>query len=325
MCARNDIDKKNMEITKNIIKRYPKELEGYINSLSRKTSFTKMAYARYVGNFIDYINNKLNGIVYADIKPMDIDSYMESIRYSSNGKEKSATYRAAQLAAINGFFKFLQKNNIINVNPCDTTEIPKDNNEHQITTISDKDLETIINNIEHGTGSDKAKATQEKWINRDIAIVMLGLTTGLRVSAIAGIDINDINMTQKYIVVTEKGDIRKKIYFGDKTKKALKNWIFDRNHMVDKNEKALFISQGNHRILTRTIQNRFKAITYNINKKITPHKMRATCATRLYEQTGDIYLVQTQLGHKNIENTKRYAKVSDDKKREAANILNDIF
>jgi site-specific recombinase XerD len=53
--------------------------------------------------------------------------------------------------------------------------------------------------------------------------------------------------------------------------------------------------------------------------------MRATCATKLYEQTGDIYLVQQQLGHKNIENTKRYAKVSETKMREAANILDTAY
>ena len=52
--------------------------------------------------------------------------------------------------------------------------------------------------------------------------------------------------------------------------------------------------------------------------------MRATCATRLYDKTGDIYLVQQQLGHKNIRNTQKYAKVSDEKRIEAANILDSL-
>lgn len=325
MCARDEIDKRNIETIKSIEKKYPSILSKYINSLSRKTTYTKMVYARYVGHFLDYMKEIDLSEKYNEIKPMDIDSYMETIRYDKEGNENSGTYRAAQYAAINGFFKFLQKNGMVDINPCATTEIPKDKNEHQITVITEKDLDKIIKNIEEGTGSDKAKATQEKWINRDIALVTLGITTGLRVSAIVGIDIDDINMNENSIMVTEKGDIKKKVYFGHKTKKALKNWMFDRKYMVDNKEKALFICQGNHRMSVRAVQNRFKEITKGTGKTITPHKMRATCATRLYEQTGDIYLVQEQLGHKNIENTKRYAKVSDSKLRAAANILNDLF
>lgn len=330
MCARDEIDRKNIETTNEIIKNYPKILKKYIDSLSRKTSYTKMVYARYICNFLDYANNELdininNNLDYAKIYPMDIDSYMESIKYKENGKEKSGMYRAAQLAAIHGFFTFLQKNNIINNNPCDTTEIPKDTNHHEIITISDDDLDIIISNINNGVGSNKAVSTQQKWINRDKALILLGITTGLRISAIVGIDIDDINFKERCITVTEKGDIPEIKYLGIKTIRAIQQWLSDRKYMVDQNEKALFICQTGHRISTRAVRNRFKQITQGTNKKITPHKMRATCATKLYEQTGDIYLVQQQLGHKNIENTKRYAKVSDSKMKEAANILNNIY
>ena len=330
MCARDDVDKKNLEIIKRISENYPKELLLYINSLSRKTSYTKMVYIRYVGKFLDYMKQilKLNPYKidnYNKIKPMHIDGYMETIKYNKNGKENSGMYRNAQLAAINGYFNFLAMNGIIKLNPCINIENPKDNKEHKIITISDNDLDIIINNIQHGTGSIKAKSTQEKWKNRDIALVTLGITTGLRISAIVGIDINDINMREKTITVTEKGDIQKTIYIGNKTMTALKKWIKDRRFMVDENEKALFICQGNHRISVRAVENRFKKLSEATGKKITPHKMRATCATRLYEQTGDIYLVQQQLGHKNIENTKRYARVSEQKRREAAYILDSLY
>lgn len=330
MCARDDVDRKNMEIIRDVISRYPKELGLYINSLSRKTSYTKMVYARYVGRFLDYMEQKLklnpnNNKSYAKIKPMHIDTYMESIRYNTNGKEKTGMYRNAQLAAIDGFFKFLTNNGIIKNNPCAGIEKPKDNKEHEIITISDDDLEIIINSITNGIGNSKARATQAKWINRDIAIVTLGITTGLRISAIVGIDINDINKKEKYITVTEKGNIQKKVYIGNRTMNALNKWMKDRKFMADKDEKALFICQGNHRISVRAVENRFKAISKATGKHITPHKMRATCATRLYEQTGDIYLVQQQLGHRNIENTKRYAKVSEQKRREAAAILDAIY
>ena len=330
MCARDDVDKKNMEIIKNILVKYPEELMLYINSLSRKTSYTKMVYARYVGKFLDYMKQTLRLdpskiINYTKIKPMHIDGYMETIKYNKDGKENSGMYRNAQLAAINGYFNFLSMNEIIKLNPCNNIENPRDNKEHKIITINDDDLNIIISNIKQGTGSTKAKSTQEKWKNRDIALVTLGITTGLRISAIVGIDINDINMREKTISVTEKGDIRKTIYIGNKTMAVLKKWIKDRKFMVNDNEKALFICQGNHRMSVRAVENRFKKLSEATGKKITPHKMRATCATRLYEQTGDIYLVQQQLGHKNIENTKRYARVSEQKRREAADILDSLY
>lgn len=330
MCARDDVDKKNIETIKRILNQYPEIFTKYINSLSSKTSYTKMVYCRYVGKFFDYVKNDLqfnvNDLnVYKLIKPMDIDSYMENIRYTEEGKEKSGTYRAANLAAISGFFKFLKKNGVVDNNPCDTTEAPKDKSEHTITTISDSDLEVIIKLIESGVGSQKARATQKKWKNRDLAIIMLGLSTGLRISAIVGIDMKDINFKGKYINVVEKGDINKKVYIGDKTIKVLKEWIKDRNEFVGKYEPALFICQGNHRISVRAVERKFKALSAQIGKKITPHKMRATCATRLYENTGDIYLVQQQLGHKSIDNTRRYAKVSEERKKTAANILDSLY
>ena len=330
MSARSSTDRKNIEVIQRILKDYPDIVTKYINSLSSKTSYTKMVYCRYVAKFLDYMKNDLNYNImelneYRSVKPMDIDSYMENIRYFEDGKEKSGMYRAAHLAAISGFFKFLKKNGIIDSNPCDTTETPKDKSEHNIITISDDDLKEIIKLIEEGVGTQKAKATQAKWKNRDLAIIMLGLSTGLRISAITGIDMKDINFKGKYINVVEKGDINKKVYIGDNTIKVLKTWIKDRNEFVGKYEPALFICQGNHRMSVRAVEKKFKMISDKMGKRITPHKMRATCATRLYESTGDIYLVQQQLGHKSIDNTKRYAKVSEDKKKTAANILDSLY
>ena len=332
MSARGEIDKKNLSKIKEIIKEYPNILlNGYINSMPKQTSYTKVVYVRYVCNFLNYIKDELNmnifdNKIYNNIKPMHIDAYMEFIRCTEDGKEKSGMYRAAQLAAIKKFFKFLKKNEIINNNPCLDVETPKDNSEHKITTLSESDISKIMDNIENGVGSHEAVAKQKKWKTRDKAIVLLGITTGLRMSAIIGIDINDIDLKNKTISVVEKGDKRRTVYIGKNTAKALEDWLYDRSMIVtNKKEKAVFISQKNTRIAPRTMEYIMKRVTYGIRKNITPHKMRATCATRLYEETGDIYLVQQQLGHKNIENTKRYAEVSDKRRKEAANILDSLY
>jgi len=330
MCARDNVDQKNMYAIKQMCSEYPDVVWLYITSLTKKTSYTKKAYAYYVCKFLDYICNRKkiklnNNIKYNSIIPMDIDAYIESIKYNKNGKEKSATYLTAQFAAIHGFFKFLKRNGLIKSDPCEDTEVPRDNQIHTIITIDDNDMNKILQNIKYGVGSKKAVSTQAKWIWRDTAFITLGTTIGLRLSAIVGLNIDDISFNENSIVVTEKGNIQRKIYFGDNASQILRKWLVDRSKMNIVDQDAVFISQGGHRMATRTAQDLMKRITTGTEKHITPHKMRATCATRLYEATGDIYRVQTQLGHKNIENTKRYAKVSIEKQIESANILDSMF
>lgn len=330
MSTRKEMDQRNEEVIYKLLEGQPDILRKYIISVGDKTSYTKMVYVRYISHFLTYMNNDLryeNNKVsdYDKIKPMDISSYMESMKYDKNGNKKSATYYNAQLAAIKSFFDFLLYNNIIENNPCDKVKKAKDNKERNIITITDDDLDIMINNIKNGVGNHRARAIQKKWVSRDIALLTLGLTTGLRISAIVGININDINLDEKYLIVTEKGDIEKKIYLGDKTIKVLKDWIYDRQFMVDSNVEALFLSKNYKRISSTAVEERFRKISKDTGKHITPHKMRATCATRLYEETGDIYLVQQQLGHKSIKNTERYAKVSDERKIKAANILDSLY
>lgn len=330
MCARNDVDKKNICTTNKILNNHPIILADYINSLTNKTSYTKMIYARHVGNFLKYISEKYtldmgNITNYANIKPMYINAYIEDMKYTNEGTEKSISYRNVQLAAVKGFFEFLEDNTIIDKNPCKKIKLTKDNKIHEIITITQEDYDIMVSNIVNGVGNHRARAMQKKWINRDMALLTLGLTTGLRISAIVGIDIDDIDFAKEKVRITEKGDRQKEILLGKQTLNLISKWIEDRNSMVNTNEKALFICKTGKRITPMAVEDRFRQISEGTGKKITPHKMRATCATTLYEKTGDIYLVQAQLGHKNIENTKRYAKVSDAKMKKAANILDSLY
>ena len=331
MSSRYEVDRKNIDKMYKIMENYPDIINRYIDSMPRKTSFTKLEYTRYTCRFLDYMKEKMNLDIYNInsfdiIKPMDIDSYMEFIRYNESGEEKSGTYRAAQLAAIKGFFKFLKKNEITTINPCEDIEVPKETKQHEIVTISKEDYIKILNNIKNGVGSMKAAETQKKWRSRDLALFMLGITTGLRLNAIVGIDISDIDFNKRTITVVEKSNVTRTIYIGENTTKVIENWISDRELLIgDTKETALFISQNRKRITPRAVEYIMDRITYNTSVKITPHKMRATCATRLYEKTGDIYLVQQQLGHKSIKNTERYAKVSNEKRIQAANILDSAF
>lgn len=322
MSAREEMDRK-------CLKRAYKLCENrsivtkYLDSISQKTAQTKMRYCSHICRFIDVLEqmfqedfNDLDN--FNLVKPMDIDRYMEYIRYDIDGNEKSASYRNVNLAAIKSFMKFLKKNGVIINNPAADIESPRDNTEHEIVTIDDDDLEVMKHNI-----NDQY---HKKFVNRDLAILRLGLTTGMRVSAIAGLDRKDIDFDEKCITVVEKGNIKRNIYVGQKTLDMIMEWLQDRFHMENiRDNDALFLNNKGTRISSESIRYIIKYASKGIDKHITPHKMRATCATKLYDATGDIYRVQKQLGHKSIENTKRYTKVSKQKQIESAEILDDLY
>ena len=326
--------RKESEITKEkkineMLKGKPKILKDYSFSFISKEVTTKKAYIGYIITFLDFVVNELemdvnNVDTYRQICPSHINRFMEYIKYT-NGKENGASIRATKLYAVSNFFEFLIGEGYINNNPCQRIKPPKENFEKEIVSMDIAEIKILEDNIKNGVGSHRSKERNKKWINRDLAIVMLGCSTGLRVSAITQINIDDINFSQHKIRVVEKGGIGKYVYIGNKVENQLLAWIEDRKEIINDSQYApLFISNQKKRMTTECVRQLIKRNTYNIDKNITPHKMRATCATRLYEQTGDIYLVQQQLGHKNIENTRRYAKVSEDRKKEAALILDSI-
>jgi site-specific recombinase XerD len=321
---------------KEIIKTQPKIIGIYSQSFNNKTAATKMAYVGHVINFSSYLTREfdINFDDIVNLKSLNYSHIVSYIDYIKNHRpdgsycNKEDCTCATELFAIKHFCKYLKLCRYIDYNPCDDIEIPKDKKNRKITSLTPEEIQKIKNNICNGVGSSKARATQEKWKNRDLCIVFLGITTGLRVSAIANIDIDDINFKEKYITTIEKGANERVVFLSDKMIDMINIWLKDREKMLDEyNTKcdALFISSARKRIGVTTIRDMISKYTYNINKKITPHKLRSTTATNLYNKTGDIYLVADVLGHKNIQNTRRYAQVSDDKRMLAANKLSDLI
>ena len=107
----------------------------------------------------------------------------------------------------------------------------------------------------------------------------------------------------------------------------LKDWCLTREELLKGFEEteALFISNRRIRISTQAIRKLLAKYTSNIDKHITPHKMRSTFATNVYSATGDSYATANALGHTSTSSTKRYALIEDEKKREIADIASDFI
>ena len=314
----NGRQEKDMKIETRIRKKltkYPEILTEYYYSLSNKTATTKDAYIKYIIKFLDYCNGD-----YINVSMTDLNRYADHIKYKTDNKggvkENSTSMRRTTFFAISNFYSFLVKKGDIHTNPCDNIELPKLKDEIKVVSLNPSEINFVKNNIANCSQGDE-------WKSRDMALISLGISTGLRVSALVNINMRDIDFDNNTIMVTEKGDVRREVYFGNKTKDILEDWIYHRTE-IDPDTDALFISQYRKRLSIESVRKCVAKYTKGLDKHITPHKLRSTCGRNLYQKTHDIYLVQQVLGHRNIENTRRYTDVSSEEKRAAADILDSL-
>ncbi|MBR2870988.1 MAG: tyrosine-type recombinase/integrase, partial [Clostridia bacterium] len=177
--------------------------------------------------------------------------------------------------------------------------------------------------VESGSGLTKRqKSYHDNTELRDSAIITLFLGTGIRISELVGLNIEDFDFKNRSFIVTRKGGNRTVLYYNDQVGVALEEYLLARENDEEnpKNEHALFLSLQKKRISTRTVQELVKKYAKIVSplKKITPHKLRSTFGTNLYRQTGDIYVVADCLGHKDVNTTrKHYAALTDDIRKKA--------
>ena len=306
------------------LKDAPSILTEYYYSLigSGKSYATTYNYINYIISFLNFtFHDDCPEDFYLTIKPVHINKYIASMRTKEvKGKieKTSDSIKTVHWSALNSFFQFLVPD-CISENPVENTKRPKMKDNPDVTYLTSDEITAMLRNVE----STKRPKTK----NRDLCLLKLGFSTGLRASAIVSIDINDVDFVHNRIKVTEKGDRDNYVMFGNNLKQCLLDWLADREkYFGDCDTNALFVSQTGGRLgvlrLSEIVAKYAKGVT---DKHITPHVMRHSCATNLYEQTGDIYLCAKQLNHKNVTTTQRYAEISKAKQKEAANILDNLI
>ena len=324
MNGRKEHDEQIKIKIENKIDNAPEYIKEYYYSLGKKTATTQDQYVSGAYHFLTYLIDNTN-IEVADpynlkeVKPSTIDQYF----YSLN--DKSASYKARIYYSLKKFFSFLENNDYIEKNPVDKIEPYRDTDHHEITYLTQEEIEIVKNNILNGAEGVK-QYDKEIWKYRDYAIVMLGLTNALRVASITEINMDDINFEERSIKIIEKGNVYRKIYCIHKTFDAIIEWINVREKILgDEQIDALFISNRHKRISTRTIRDMIDKYTSNIDKRITPHKLRSTFATMYLEKTGDIMATSHAMGHASVNSTKRYAAITERKEKEILDTVEEIF
>lgn len=279
-------------------------------------------YIEYTSDFANEVtHNNIDNEFYKSVTVQQIREYLVSLRRTiRDGKEVKASesIQATRWSAMNTFYNFLVMDDYIDVNPMAKTKRPKDKKEKPIVYLETNEVGNIMNKIK--------EESQHRMMNRDLAIVTLGITTGIRVGALVQIDIDDIDFKENTIHVFEKGHKERYLQFGQNARNALSMWLIDRQtYFPDVDTNALFISQWKQRITEEGVRKLMKKYADGIDKKITPHVMRKTAATQACRSGASIEVVAKMLGHDNINTTLRYRAILDEDRQKATNALDKMF
>ena len=277
--------------------------------------------------FKDYKMTDFTVDVLDQIKALDLEEYQEYLKvYQAGDKTETNGERGLKrkISALRSFYAYFYKREMIETNPTVLIDVPKIHDKSIIRLDTDE-VALLLDYIEHCGDqlTGQKRVYYEKTKERDLAIVTLLLGTGIRVSECVGLDIEDVDFKNNGIKVTRKGGNEMVVYFGPEVEKALKRYMEVRENIIplEGHEHALFYSAQRRRIGVQAVENLVKKYASQITttKKITPHKLRSTYGTTLYQETGDIYLVADVLGHKDVNTTKKhYAAIDDARRRQAA-------
>lgn len=309
----------------------------FIAMESKTTILTRVNYAYDLRLFFEFLLSEcsafsgktMQSFSPADLEKVTVDDLYYFLDYlnlykdrDDKIKENSERGKARKIACLRSFFKHYYKKQIIKNNICTLLDTPK-LHEKAIVRLEPNEVADLLDAIESGEMlSQKQKQYHKKNVLRDVAIFTLFLTTGIRVSELISLNVSDIDFESNAFRVIRKGGNAAILYFGNETKAALKNYLDQRKTAMDfEAASPLFISMRGDRLSVRAVENLVKKYTQSAVplKKISPHKLRSTFGTMLYNETEDIYMVADVLGHKDVNTTrKHYATISDDIKRRAS-------
>lgn len=338
----DQVNMENATKLRELLKDLPRFSSTFFRGIEPTTSSrTRIAYAYDLKVFFHFLidtNPSLQGKepkdlsieVLDQVKAVDIEEYLEYLKYYTSSRKKEMmneeTGKKRKLITLRTFYNYFFKKEMIRTNPAILVDIPK-LHEKEIIRLEVNEVAKLLDEVESGESlTDSQKKYHAKTKKRDLALMTLLLGTGIRVSECVGLDINDVDFENNGIKILRKGGNEVIIYFGDEVREALQDYLEERKNVIaiDGHNNALFLSMQKKRMSVKSVENLVKKYSRLVTKlkKITPHKLRSTYGTTLYQETGDIYLVADVLGHKDVNTTKKhYAAIEDSRRRGAAKVV----
>lgn len=333
-------DIKYTKLIRHILRQLPEYCTDYMRAIENNTETrTRAGYAGDLLRFFTFLT-ELNPALaqkavreisledLSSLQRVDIEEYLELLK-GDEASVETANQKvtiARKLSSLKGLFAYLYSEDKISENPVAKIKAPKIA-EKEIVWLEEDEISKLLDLVESGTAlSGRAAEFHKKLGPRDLAIVTLLLGTGIRVSELVGINLDDLDMEHAAIRVHRKGGRDEFVFFGEEVRSALMPYLEYRKKIIPEagSEDAFFLSIRRRRICVRSVEVMVKKYALGAAplKQISPHKLRSSYATSLLRETGDISLVSECLGHKSIETTRRrYAVVDREKRYQARNSI----
>lgn len=335
-------DIENTQKLRKLLSSLPPFCGTFFRGIEQETSSrTRIAYAYDLRVFFEFLlkenpvykDKDVRDITLSDldrIKALDLEEYMEYLKYYSNGENTEHINKergiSRKLSSLKTFYNYFYKKEMLSTNPAALVSLPKLHSK-EIIRLDVDEVASLLDQVESGDAmTERQRAFHKKTRVRDLALMTLLLGTGLRVSECVGLDIRDVDFKNDGVRVHRKGGKEVVVYFGEEVREALLDYMEERKKKipVSGHEQALFLSLQDKRMSVKSVENLVKKYARLVTplKKITPHKLRSTYGTTLYQETGDIYLVADVLGHSDVNTTrKHYAALEEHRRRSARNAV----
>lgn len=274
---------------------------------------TITAYSHDLQGFAEFLAKTRNISHIAQVKQADIVAYLAYLASREDGKKPNiATTRARKLASIRSFFTFLRKRREIVANPADDIDIP---------TIPVKEPD-YLSEREYTLLLEAIQNTASPFFKlRDLLIVSLFLSSGLRVSELVGLQLKDVDLESETIKVHRKRNKHQTLPLNASVVELFRQYLLIRPHS---DSEHIFVSKKHTGLRANSVfcmVRKYLRIA-GINKSRSCHLLRHTCFTSLLAQGVNLVIIQTLANHSNINTTKRYLHINDVQIRDAVQTIN---
>ena len=280
------------------------EIGAFLNYLTYERNVsqnTVEAYRDDLESFVSFLANDYLTMARDQIELRRLDNLSIRAYLAHLARKKLARSSIARhLSALRSFFRYLMREGIVDANPARTVATPR----------REKHLPAVMQPAEVSALIEQPEG-DAPLVTRDRAFLELMYASGLRISELVGIDLDDLELRSRLVKVHGKGSKERIVPFGSKAEAALRAWLTVREAEPD--EQAVFVNYRGERISARSVRRLFDRYARGASLKagVSPHTMRHSFATHLLNAGADLRAIQELLGHASLSTTQKYTHLND--------------
>lgn len=284
-----------------------RELTDFLDHLTYERNVsvnTITAYRNDIESFVAFLTNEYLTMSKELLDLGKVDHLTVRAYLAHLAKRKlSRSSIARHLSALRSFFKFLMREGIVSANPARGVATPR-REKHLPAVLQIADVTLLIEQPDLGRPLGL----------RDRAWLELLYASGLRISELVGIDLDDLELRSRLVKVRGKGAKERIVPFGSKAEEAIRAWVAVRSELaLEDEERPLFVNHRGARITARSVRRLFEAYVRraSLRSGVSPHTLRHSFATHLLNAGADLRSIQELLGHASLSTTQKYTHLND--------------